>query len=128
MADFFIMIARFFAAFWRSVKRERAARAVFIFVLLILLSGTFFFSEVEHWSLLDSLYYCVLTLTTVGTGDFMPHTSIGKIFTIIYIFMGIGAVLAAAQIIAKHAIAQSTESPLQKLRDRFVKKDDTKNN
>lgn len=124
MADFFIIIARFFAAFWRSIKRERAARAVFIFVILILLSGMFFFSEIEHWSLLDSLYYCVLTLATVGTGDFTPHTGLGKIFTIIYLFMGLGAVLAAAQIIAKHAIAQSTESPLQKIRDRFAAKKD----
>lgn len=124
MIDFFIMIAKFFAAFWRSIKRERAARAVFIFVILTLLSGMIFFSEVEHWSLLDALYYCVLTLTTVGTGNFMPQTDIGKIFTIIYIFMGIGAVLAAAQIIARHAIAQSTESPFKKFKERLQGKKD----
>lgn len=84
-----------------------------------------FFSEIEHWSLLDSLYYCVLTLTTVGTGDFMPVTTLGKVFTIIYVFMGIGAVLAAARILAQHAIAQSTESPLQKIRDRLKGKKPT---
>jgi hypothetical protein len=124
MADFFIMVARFFAALWRSIKREPEARAVFIFVILILLSGTIFFVEVEHWQWLDALYFCVTTLTTVGSGDFMPHTEIGKIFTIIYIFMGIGAVLAAARIIATHAVAQATESPFKKFRDTFTKKQD----
>lgn len=122
MADFFIMIARFFAALWRSIRREREARAVFIFIIVILLSGTIFFVEVEHWGWIDALYYCVLTLATVGTGDFMPHTDFGKIFTIIYIFMGIGAFLAAARIIARHAMAQASESPFQKLREKFAHK------
>jgi len=122
MADFFIMIARFFAALWRSIKRERDSRAVFVFVIIILLSGTIFFMEVEHWNWLDALYFCVTTLTTVGSGDFMPHTEIGKIFTIIYIFMGIGAVLAAARIIARHAMAQANESPFKKFADQFRKK------
>ncbi len=122
MADFFIMIARFFAALWRSIKREPAARAVFIFVIVILLSGTIFFVEVEHWDWVNALYYCVLTLATVGTGDFTPQTQIGKIFTIIYIFMGIGAFLAAARIIATHALAQASESPFKKIRDKFTAK------
>lgn len=117
------MIARFFAALWRSIKREPEARAVFIFVIILLLSGMLFFMEVEHWHWLDALYFCVTTLTTIGSGDFMPHTDIGKIFTIIYIFMGIGVVLAAARIIARHAMAQATESPFKKFTDKFMKKD-----
>ena len=41
---------------------------------------------------LDALYFSVVTLTTVGYGDFSPQTDIGKIFTIIYIIGGIGII------------------------------------
>jgi len=121
MIDFFVMIARFFAAIWRSIKREPQARAVFIFVIIMLLSGTIFFAEVEHWDWIDALWYCVMTLSTVGTGDFVPHTTFGKVFTIIYIFMGIGAFVAAARIIAQHAMDQANESPFDKIREKFGK-------
>ncbi|HSE60916.1 MAG TPA: potassium channel family protein [Candidatus Saccharimonadales bacterium] len=110
MIDFFVMIARFFRAVWRSLKRERAARALLAFVILILLSGTIFFVEVEHWSPIDALYYCVTTLATVGSGELRPHTDMGKIFTVVYIFMGVGAVVATLQLIARHALADEHEA------------------
>lgn len=122
MIEFFVMIARFFAALWRSIKREPQARAVFIFVIIMLVSGTIFFAEVEHWHWVDALWYCVMTLATVGTGDLTPHTDFGKLFSIVYIFMGIGTFLAAVRIIAQHALDQSEESPFEKLRAKFAKK------
>ncbi|WP_419880535.1 potassium channel family protein [Peribacillus sp. B-H-3] len=59
-------------------------------VLLLLLSGTIFYHKEEGLSILDALYFCVTTLTTVGNAEFVPQTNIGKIFTIIYIFAGTG--------------------------------------
>ena len=50
---------------------------------------------VEGWSLLDSAYFAVVTIATVGYGDLTPETTLGKIFTIGYIFAGIGLFLAA---------------------------------
>lgn len=116
------MIAKFFAAIGRSIKHERQARALLAFVVLILISGTIFFMEVEHWGLIDSLYYCVNTLTTVGTGSLQPHTDNGKIFTIIYLFMGVGAVLATLQLVAKHALAQEEKTPFEHIRNAFTGK------
>jgi voltage-gated potassium channel len=121
MVDFFVMIARFFRAVWRSLRRERTARALLAFVLLILLSGTIFFMEVEHWSPVDALYYCVNTLATVGTGELRPHTDLGKLFTVVYLFMGVGAVLTTLQLIAKHAMADEHET-FAKARDVLKKK------
>ncbi|WP_269849570.1 potassium channel family protein [Methanosarcina horonobensis] len=43
--------------------------------------------------MLDSLYFSVITLTTVGYGDFTPQTVYGKIFTMIYIFFGLGILI-----------------------------------
>jgi voltage-gated potassium channel len=55
--------------------------------------------------LLDSLYFSVITLTTIGYGDLTPSTAAGKIFTILYVFIGLGLILGFLNAIA----ARSTE-------------------
>lgn len=49
---------------------------------------------VEKWSLIDALYFCVVTMATVGYGDFSSQTSLGKLFTIFYILISIGTFVA----------------------------------
>jgi voltage-gated potassium channel len=56
----------------------------------LLLTGTLFYSYVEGWTYLDSLYFSVITITTVGYGDLHPTTPASKIFTMFLIFAGIG--------------------------------------
>lgn len=43
-------------------------------------------------SFIDALYFCVVTLTTVGYGDLVPGTTLGKLFTSFYVFLGFGLV------------------------------------
>lgn len=60
-----------------------------IFTLLI---GTVFYHYVEGFDWIDAFYFSAITLTTVGYGDLAPETTIGKIFTIFYIIIGIGII------------------------------------
>lgn len=89
MPAFFILLYRFFRSLWTGLK-DKEFRAVFYWVLGILVLGTWFYAKVEGWRALDALYFTITTLTTVGYGDFYPKTDAGKIFTIFYIFVGIG--------------------------------------
>ena len=54
--------------------------------------GTLGFHLIEGWSLLDSLYMTVETVTTVGYGDVPPKTAGGRVFAIIFMFVGVGTV------------------------------------
>ncbi|MCR9086866.1 MAG: potassium channel family protein [Rhodobacteraceae bacterium] len=65
-------------------------RAGLVLALLILLSGTVFYRGVEGWSWTDALYFSATTVSTVGSGDLSPETELGKIFTVVYIFVGVG--------------------------------------
>ena len=96
------VLIRFARTLWRSLK-DPEFQALFFLVVVVLISGTWFYSLAEGWSLLDSLYFSVITLTTVGYGDFSPSTVAGKIFTIFYIFVGIGLILSFLNAIAERS-------------------------
>lgn len=79
-------------------------RSTLFLVLLTLLSGTLFYRNFEGWGWLDALYFSVATMSTVGYGDLTPATDAGKVFTIIYIFVGIGIFVALVGQIANALI------------------------
>ncbi|MBX7218317.1 MAG: potassium channel protein [Blastocatellia bacterium] len=82
-------------------------KAVALFLMGLIAFGTIGFHHLEHWSWLDSLYTTIVTLGTVGYGDFTPKTTEGRIFAIVFIVVGVssaGYVLT----VAAQAIIQST--------------------
>lgn len=58
--------------------------------LSILGSSTVFFHYVEHWAWIDAWFFTVTTVSTVGYGNLVPATVIGKLATTALIFFGIG--------------------------------------
>nr|WP_238323371.1 potassium channel family protein [Planococcus antarcticus] len=62
--------------------------------VMILLSGTIFYSIMEGFSVVDVLYFSVAILTTVDSETLEPVTDFGKIFTILYTITGIGVMLS----------------------------------
>ncbi|XP_038148141.1 potassium channel subfamily K member 4 isoform X2 [Cyprinodon tularosa] len=53
------------------VRVISAVLSILLGVLLFLAVPTLVFQEVENWSLLESAYFVVITLTTVGFGDYV---------------------------------------------------------
>jgi voltage-gated potassium channel len=56
--------------------------------------GTVVFHLLEKWSWIDSLYFTITTLATVGYGDLTPTTPVGKIVAVIFVISGVGIFLA----------------------------------
>ena len=76
--------------------RKRFKQKVYyasILIGLLLGTGTLFYVHAEGWSYIDSFYFSIMTLTTIGFGDIVPITDMGKLFTSFYAMFGIGVML-----------------------------------
>ena len=88
--------------------------------------GTVIFHLLEGWSILDSLYVTVQTVTTVGFGDVTPRTVLGRVFATLFMMVGVGVVLYALTstvqtIVHSELFAQYGHSrKMSKLRDHFI--------
>lgn len=109
MLSFFFPLYRFVRSVWRALD-DPQFKALFATVGIILLTGTVFYHFREGWSWLDSLYFSVVTLTTVGYGDLTVQTTAGKIFTMLYLFVGIGVLLAFINAVAERSLADKGSS------------------
>ena len=80
--------------FLLDVLSDHDSRPAIFWALGTLLLGTFAYHWMEGWDYLDALYFCVVSLATVGYGDYTPTTPAAKVFTIFYIINGIAILLA----------------------------------
>jgi voltage-gated potassium channel len=88
-------------------------RIVAVAILLLAL-GTVFYHEVEEFTWVDSAYFCVATLATVGYGDLAPKTDTGKIFTMVYILFGVGIFAALASALFRQQQERARNRTLRK--------------
>ncbi|HEX5921477.1 MAG TPA: potassium channel family protein [Nitrososphaeraceae archaeon] len=80
--------------------------ALFIASGLVILVGTIVMYNIESQvpnskikTLLDALWWCVSAVTTVGYGDIVPVSVIGRIVAIFYMFFGISMIAILLSVI-----------------------------
>lgn len=85
-----------------SFLKDKDYRELVIGTLVIILIGAVAYHYIEGWSWLDSIYFSLVTITTLGFGDITPVTTAGKIFTIFYIIVGVGLILTFINCMYSH--------------------------
>ncbi|MCB0382018.1 MAG: ion transporter [Psychroserpens sp.] len=103
--------------FTRAIKSAKEEIFLFVFITLILIYfsavGIYYFeneAQPEHFtSIFDSLWWAIITLTTVGYGDVYPITVGGKVFTFFILMIGLGIVAIPTGIISS-ALTKSIDT------------------
>ena len=107
----------------RALKLSRARIAVFIsfvIILCVILGTIMYLVESEQGSgftsIPTSVYWAIVTLTTVGYGDIAPHTPLGQLIASAIMILGYGIIIIPTGIITsemtnlnRHDIQTNTE-------------------
>ena len=75
MSSFLLTLASFIRAFAHGLKYEEF-RALLLVLVGLLVSGTIFYSTIEGWGLLDSLYFSVATLQRSAMATFTDYATV----------------------------------------------------
>ncbi len=102
----------------KDILENRSRYAMFLTILLTILVLTVasvlvlqFESKSPDANIIsggDALWYSIVTITTVGYGDFYPVTSGGRITAMFIMFMGVGIIGALASILASLLVGGSS--------------------
>ncbi len=85
----------------RTMLQSAETRVLAVSALVVICVGTAFYMWAEGWTPVQSLYFCVVTLATVGFGDLHPTSELSQLFTIGYILTGIGIIAGFVSELAK---------------------------
>ncbi len=85
-----------------SFLKDKEYRDLLFTTIIIIGIGSTVYHYLEGWSWVDCIYFSVITLTTIGYGDFSPQTDAGKLFTIFYILVGLGMILSFINTVYLH--------------------------
>uniref|UniRef100_UPI004048AD87 ion transporter n=1 Tax=Mariniflexile sp. TaxID=1979402 RepID=UPI004048AD87 len=96
-----------------ALKASRAKILVFLFAVLILsiIFGTLMYliegEPSGFTSIPISVYWCIVTLTTVGFGDIAPVTPIGQFIAAVIMILGYGIIAVPTGIVSAEYTAQN---------------------
>ncbi|MBW0146222.1 potassium channel family protein [Marinobacter arenosus] len=124
MISFWISGYRLLKTVWRGLRQDAEFRVMVFVLATVLLSGTGFYHTVEGWSLIDSLYFCVMLMATIGLSDLAPTTDVSKLFTILYAILTIGLFIALCSKLVMFTVSanlKAAESISRKLSARSEK-------
>ncbi len=117
-------VFQFLKPFLSLVRREKLYQVALILILLIILGSAAFCFFEKGMSFLDSLWWAMVTVTTVGYGDISPVTAGGRIVGVGIMILGIGllGVITAtiASVFVEHKLMENRGMKARKANQHFV--------
>jgi voltage-gated potassium channel len=110
------MLARFNFHFFRITWN---LRAVYLWLLALIMTGAVIITATEKVSFGKAVYFSFITGLTVGYGDIVPGTAIGRVISVLLGLTGIlftGVVVAVAVEAVRRAV-EETRSQSKQNRD-----------
>lgn len=111
----------------RGLLRHPATRQLLLSlfpIIAIILLGSLVVGSYEGWNWVDSIYWCVVTGTSVGYGDLYPRSDDMRWFSVLYIPLAVGAFSAALGRIANVFVEAEIRKSNKKLLEREVTVED----
>ncbi len=98
-----------------SLKASKAKISVFLMAVIVLciLLGTIMYlvegAENGFTSIPQSVYWCIVTMTTVGFGDIAPATPLGKLIASLIMIIGYGIIAVPTGIVSAEYTQQQND-------------------
>jgi len=108
-----------------AIKASRAKISVFLFAVLIASTvfGTIMYlvegEESGFTNIPKSVYWCIVTLTTVGFGDITPITPLGQLIATFIMILGYGIIAVPTGIVSAEYTKQANDSKSKKETEKF---------
>lgn len=108
---------------WKILKKMSVDKVIITFLILVLISAILLTKfELQIDNVLEGVWYCFITFTTIGFGDIVATTLIGRIITIVIALYGMfivslitGVLINYYQEINKIKVKESLEEFMDKL-------------
>ena len=71
-----------------------------IVLVLLYAIGIAAYTHLEGWSVIDTVYFLTVTFTTVGYGDMIPQTPLGRLLTVFFCWSGVAVAIYTFGIIS----------------------------
>ncbi|MEP0265561.1 ion transporter [Dokdonia sp.] len=103
----------------KALVDSKTKISVFLFTVLIIciISGTVMYlvegEESGFRNIPVSIYWCIVTLTTVGYGDIAPITPLGQFLASIIMIMGYGIIAVPTGIVSAEYTKSALQNPTQ---------------
>ena len=87
------LVGKFVVDVFKRLRTDKGFRTIGFLLFVLVFTGTMFFWLVEKKSFLGALAYSVGTLSMNSPYKQAPQSTIGVLFNIVYIFVGVGVYL-----------------------------------